>query len=274
MDMEKRVEALEAQLAEVRAQLRNAIMVQPPTTCELHTRASRLLDLLAPERGSDGRFVRVGSAFDGGYVLPEAMRFDWVLAFGIGGNCEFEEAMIERDAAVIAFDHTIEFYPADPTTVEWRREGLAPMASAECTTIASAVGEANGRLLVKLDVEGDEWASLDATPTETLTRISCLVVEFHGLDRLLMDADWQRMVAVLERVRSVFALVHVHANNAGPTFRAAGRLIPSFVECTYVHRKIVGLCAPAPGPWPTTLDTPNLPAYPDIDLTNLWASST
>jgi hypothetical protein len=206
-------------------------------------------------------------------VLPDAMAFDRVLAFGIGGNCDFEEAMVARGAAVTAFDHTIDAYPAASTTVAWRREGLAAAPADHRVTLAAAISGDDRSLLVKLDVEGDEWASLETTPPEVMARVSCLVVELHGLNRLRVDANWQRMVTVLERLRSAFALVHIHGNNAGPTFRAAGRRIPSIVECTYVNRAVVGLCEPALGPWPTSLDTPNLSAYPDIALTHLWSSS-
>ena len=273
MDTEARIEALEMHLAETRALLRNAEMVQAPVSPELDTRAGQLLSLLAPERTADGEFVRVGSAFDGGYVLPAAMSFDRVLAFGIGENCDFEEAMVARGATVTAFDHTIDAYPAVPTKTAWRRQGLAAEPAAGHLTLTAAIGEEAGSLLVKLDVEGAEWASLEATPPAAMARVSCLVVEFHGLDHLLVDAEWQRIVTVLERLENTFSLVHIHANNAGTTFRAAGRLVPSIVECTYVHRSLVGPCEPAPGPWPTALDAPNLPAHPDIELTSLWAPS-
>ena len=271
-DLTERLARLEAEVAQLRAQLRNTMMVQSPISAELDARARRLLALLAPERPAESQPVRVGSAFDGGYVIPGEIAFDEVVAFGIGANCDFEEAMADRCARVTAYDHTIDAYPAASARAVWRSVGLAEATGADRVTLADAVADADGVLLVKVDVEGDEWAALAAAPDAALGRIACLVVEFHGLDRLLLDADWQRMTSVLERLRSAFALVHIHANNAGPTFRADRRLIPSILECTFVARALVGVCTPAVGPWPTPLDTPNRPTFPDLDLTGLWTA--
>lgn len=270
-NLEQRIAVLEADLASIKAQLCNTMMVQSPADIELEARAGCLLSLLAPERDLDGtRLVRVGSAFDGGYVIPEEISFDKLLAFGIGSNCDFEEAMVGRGVEVEAFDHTIDTYPADSTQVVWRREALAASAGNGRLTLADAIEGVDGTLLVKMDVEGDEWKALDVAQEVDLKRIACLVVELHDLDRLLVDVDWQLMVSVLERVRRVFALVHIHANNAGSTFRADGRLLPSILECTYVSRTLVGACVPARGPWPTPLDAPNLSHFPDLELTELW----
>ena len=43
-------------------------------------------------------------------------------------------------------------------------------------------GDRGKRMIVKIDIEGAEWASLVATPDEVRERIDQLAMEFHGVD--------------------------------------------------------------------------------------------
>src|SRR5262249_43840590 len=76
-------------------------------------------------------------------------------------------------------------------------------------TVASQIaknGDRGKHLVVKMDVEGAELESFEATPDEVLRLTDQLVVEFH-------DVDTGRQLRVIQRLLDFFYVVNVHANN-------------------------------------------------------------
>ena len=67
-------------------------------------------------------------------------------------------------------------------------------------------GDANRRVVVKMDVEGAEWDSLLHAPDETLARIDQLAIEFHYTDE-------ERFVKTVRRLKQFFNVAHLHFNN-------------------------------------------------------------
>ena len=78
----------------------------------------------------------------------------------------------------------------------------------------SANGDAGMHLLVKMDVEGAEWASLMATPDAVFERIDQIALELHGVQ----DA---RYLATVKRLKQHFHVVSLNANNQACTPAAA-----------------------------------------------------
>ena len=77
-----------------------------------------------------------------------------------------------------------------------------------------ANGDAGKHLLVKMDVEGAEWASLMATPDAVFERIDQIALELHGVQ----DA---RYLATVKRLKQHFHVVNLNANNQACTPDAA-----------------------------------------------------
>jgi hypothetical protein len=61
-------------------------------------------------------------------------------------------------------------------------------------------------LVMKIDVEGAEWDSLNSTSEDVLNRIDQLDMEFHGVHD-------QKFVDVIKKLKKTFWLVSVHFNN-------------------------------------------------------------
>jgi hypothetical protein len=70
-----------------------------------------------------------------------------------------------------------------------------------------ANGDAGRRVVLKIDVEGAEWETFLAAPDEVLSQIDQLVVEFHWIET---DVS----IAVVERLKRFFEVVHVHFTNS------------------------------------------------------------
>jgi hypothetical protein len=117
-------------------------------------------------------------------------------------------------------------------------------------------GDRGKRLIVKMDVEGAEWASLLATPDEVLDRIDQLVIEIHGTDE-------PRFLQTIGKLKRLFHVAHFHANNAtcDPSFTP---LTSWANEVLFVNKRL-GILDPAGGlpTLPSPLDAPNHPQYRD-----------
>ena len=117
-------------------------------------------------------------------------------------------------------------------------------------------GDAGKHLVVKMDVEGAEWASLLATPDSVLDSIDQLVIEFHG-------TGGARFVDTVEKLKRHFYLVHFHANN----YSCDARLAPftSWANEVLLVNRRVGVPDGSGGVpvLPNPLDAPNKPSGRD-----------
>jgi hypothetical protein len=120
-------------------------------------------------------------------------------------------------------------------------------------------GDANKRLIVKMDVEGAEWDSFLATKDEVLNNIDQLVVEFHNVDE-------ERFVRVMQKLNRLFYIVNVHFNNC----KCLPKYAPFPTRCReilFVNKRIgkIDLKAPKRIP-PNPLTTPNCRHVPDCQI--------
>src|SRR5262249_52799609 len=117
-------------------------------------------------------------------------------------------------------------------------------------------GDADTRLIVKMDVEGSEWGSLMATPDSTLERIDQLVIELHGSD----DPSY---VTVGQNVNRFFYVVQFVGTNH-PGMKANNPSTARRKEMLLVKKRI-GVPDQNAGrpPLPNSLDAPNSETYND-----------
>ena len=126
-------------------------------------------------------------------------------------------------------------------------------------TIASQIGrngDAGRRLVLKIDVEGAEWDSLQATPEEVLERVDQMAMELHGHREA-------RFIAVLQRLKRQFHLVNVHFNNNACSEDPSP--LPAWAFQVLLVNKRLGTVdptAPSPVP-PSPLNTPDNANMPD-----------
>ena len=120
--------------------------------------------------------------------------------------------------------------------------------------------------LLKLDIEGSEWALLAAADTESLSRFPQILCELHGLANIHDDDHYAMMLKALRRLRETFEVVHVHGNNCGGRLFVADQAMPNVLELTLAHREAYAFGDDDPETFPTELDCPNDPLTPDYVL--------
>lgn len=139
------------------------------------------------------------------------------------------------------------------------------------TDIMNENGHADSdNLILKMDIEGAEWRALLDTPSSILFRFSQIVVEVHAVVSRCSGDAYSVMVYFFKHMNKDHQIVHVHANNFGGVAIFGGVFVPDVFEITWVRRRDheFSECFKV---FPTDLDMPNNPKFPDIFLGALGA---
>jgi hypothetical protein len=237
---------------------------------EIQQRVLGLLKLLRPHRAKGFAKARFGSPNDGGYILIDDFdQIDAAFSFGIEQNASWDVCVADRGVPVYQFDHTIDTAPVTRDDLIFFKKRIVAQPAPGCETINDLVAQ-HGRtgsasLILKIDIEHDEWPVFDATSVTALSCFSQIVCEFHGFG-FMIDPQWnERARRVLEKITGQFGVVHVHANNHCGLNSVANTPVPEVLEITFANRSRYRL-APTDEIFPGPLDAPNHPYLPDIRL--------
>lgn len=225
---------------------------------------------LQPVPLSNCELRRFGEPHDGGYLmcanLLGAVRAGY--SYGINGydqwGCDVSRALRMPVHQYDCFN--VERPACSGGTTIFHAECVGASRSTDDAgrifeTVAAqlqANGDAGGRLVVKMDVEGAEWDTLLAAPAGVLERIDQLVLELHG-------ASQRKYVSAVRRLKRYFHVTHVHFNNY--VCQSGLEPFPSWAyEVLFVNRRLgVAAGSPAP-PVRHPLDAPNTRERPDCQL--------
>ncbi|MBN8908954.1 MAG: hypothetical protein J0H99_20555, partial [Rhodospirillales bacterium] len=188
--------ALAAQMSEMMRLQREARRMMPsdPWGIETADRVRRVLAQLRPFRLDDPGKIRLGRPHDGGYVMVDDIASnDCAISLGIDGDVSWDLEIAQRGLTVHQFDHTVEAPPTAHPNFVFQKRRVAPDDGADRMSIDTMIGErtASGadRIILKIDIEGDEWACLEAVKASALAHCTQMICEFHHLNRLA-DPDF------------------------------------------------------------------------------------
>lgn len=249
----------------------NGELAKPASEFETQDEIKKILRLLRPYAVEGFRKARFGSPCDGGYILLDDFQgIDTAFSFGVEQNASWDVDIAKCGVTVYQFDHTVDAPITDNPRLIFARKRIFTEARPESESLPSLIRQHDKRnakpnILLKIDIENDEWAVFDTTPPEILNRFSQIVGEFHYLQGL-SDLQWRRFVTrVLEKLSDSYAVVHVHANNIGGFSNVANIIFPNVLEITFANRSMYSFSETDeifPGP----LDAPNDPSHPDLHL--------
>lgn len=229
----------------------------------------RLYAALQPVTLANCTLERIGEPADGGYLMcGNLLQVDAGYSYGISGYDGWGCGISTRLGVPV---HQYDCFDArrprcDGGQTTFHSECVAPAPSVDANgrpfdALATQVarnGHAGRRLVVKMDVEGAEWASLLETPASVLERIDQLAIEMHG-----DAADTWTQYLLVSKLKDQFHVAHLHINNYGCGNPQPP--MPSYAwEVLFVNKRI-GTLAPVQRPVlrPHPLDAPNNAAAPD-----------
>jgi hypothetical protein len=241
------------------------------TSVPAQKRILNLAKFLAPRHAVGQRKIRVGSRYDGGYVcLDDFAEISAAFSFGIGQDDHWDVDIADRGIIVYQFDHTVQSPPRLHTNCRFYRKKIVAVKDSESVeSISSLVANLSevglASIVLKIDIEHNEWQVLLSTPREDLCKFRQIICEFHGFDKIEDNEWYQQALAVLEKLNLDHQVVHVHGNNYAPWIIVGGVPFPGLLEVTYANRSCYSFGSTDES-FPISLDAPNVPDKPDLRL--------
>jgi hypothetical protein len=215
--------------------------------------------------------IRLGNNYDGGYIfIDDFTDVSLVLSCGISNDVTCDLAFADRGKQVLQFDHTVDGPPISNPKFMFRKQAIdASGATAGSVKLWDVVDQEGNRekadLLLKIDIDGDEWATFANFPLEQLKRFRQISCEFHWSSRLKDPEFFALCVVAITNIRKAFFPAHLHANNFRPFINLMGVPIPEVYEVTFVNSEIYR-SAGRQRVAPAEIDNPNNPNAPDLFL--------
>jgi hypothetical protein len=233
----------------------------------------KLIRLLSPHR-TDTPLIRMGDFGDGGYLVPDDLRgIAACFSPGVSTVASFELDVAKRGIPVFLADGSVSGPPLPIPDSHFTHRFLGPETKGRHLSLADWVAQhdpAPGRdLMLQMDIEGHEYAVLEAAPDDLLQRFRIVTLEFHRAPSLENPEFFDRAASVLMRLHRSFLPVHVHPNNCCGLLDVCGIPMPRVFEVTYLRRDRVTNPRPA-RQFPHPLDRRNVPGKDDIVLPEEW----
>jgi hypothetical protein len=233
---------------------------------------THLISKLRPV-STDKPLIRLGSEYDGGYLLPNDLD-DIVACFspGVSFCSDFEIAVSEIGIECYLADHSVDAPVFKNSRFNFIKKFIGNSIDDRFITLEDWIEDSkipDGDLLLQMDIEGYEWETLLSIKPDTLRRFRIIVLELHGFENLFDRNSYLLYKTVLEKLLTDFSVVHIHPNNAFKPIEVTGIKIPPLLEMT-LYRKgramEIGFCNDFPHP----LDSKNIPSKPEVVLPQCW----
>ncbi len=216
--------------------------------------------------------IRLGSKFDGGYVIGLIPgTYDCYISAGV-----FNEESFSRDFIKLfkmnknnsfAFDGTIDNYPYNYTRdITFIKKNINNVLNDSNTNLLPLINNFKN-IFLKMDIEGGEYPWLLSLETEHLKSFKQIVIEFHGLNDDSWNSSYDDKIKCFEKLSKTHYIIHAHGNNHA---KLTGK-IPNVIELTYIRKDLYNLDNyPNKNPLPNKyLDYPCdylNPSNPEVDL--------
>ena len=230
-----------------------------------------VLKLLRPV-ATEHALIRMGGAGDGGYLVPNDL--DGIKACfspGVDLIATFERDCIARGMRSFQIDASVEESPLVDAANVFERKYLGICNDLQMTTldrwVAEKMPDPADELILQMDIEGHEWLTLAQASEDTLRRFRIIVLELHHLDWLPIGGE-VFFRPVIEKLREIFEVVHIHANNVMEGFPVvSGDAIPPFMEVSLLRKDRVRNARPiSASQLPHVLDQDNIPDRAPISI--------
>jgi hypothetical protein len=219
--------------------------------------------------------VRIGSQFDGGYLLPDDLEgIKICFSPGVSTISDFEVDMANRGVTCYLADYSVDAPSVMHKNMHFEKKFLGDHNDDVYMTLESWVekhGQSDGDLLLQMDIEQAEYDVINCTSEQTLSRFRIITMEVHHLENLCKKEGFDRINNMFQKLSKYFEVVHIHPNNFDCVFHYLSFAIPGTLEYTFLRKdrithKDTDVIIPHP------LDTPNSTVMNDYSLPENWYS--
>ena len=232
---------------------------------------SEIHELLHISKVKGFELLRVGHDNDGGYIMVDDFASDdkTAYSFGISDDVSWDKDMASRGYDVFMYDHTIDGLPEENPRFHWSKLGIADGSTQDSRLktldelIKQNHHEDKHNMILKMDVEGAEWGFIENTSSETLSRFSQIMLEFHGIHN---PKYMGKIPAALRKLNKTHKPVHIHGQNIGHYVSVGTQTFCRQIEVSYVRRDKYDLDDDYDVLLPLSIDMPALKNFPEIYL--------
>lgn len=125
-------------------------------------------------------------------------------------------------------------------------------------------------LLMKLDVEGEEWNIFELEGLDVLKKFSQMIIEFHDLGNARRHTQYLRTLQQI--FEAGFRIAHIHGNNFAGMYNSERGSIPDVLEVTFISNG--ELRSPCLSQQELLMsDSPNNPTVSELPLAQLGSDA-
>ena len=87
-------------------------------------------------------------------------------------------------------------------------------------------------MILKMDIEGEEWNIFSDISTDILTQFKYILIEFHFSDKIV-----EKYLKVFTKINLSHQIFHLHCNNAGTLIYFNDNIICSLLEISFIIKE-------------------------------------
>lgn len=206
--------------------------------CLVDNKYSCIYNYLYPRKILGKKRKLYGTNNDGGYVLLEDLNdIKIAYSFGIGPSVDFDNELANNNIDVYMYDHTITKLPFQNQKFHYFHTGLSRKTNIEkkLKSLEQLI-EDNGHLneknmILKIDIEYNEWESLIEVPDKLLKQFKYILIEFHFKD------DFDLYKKVLKKLNKNHQIFYIHCNLCSKVKIIDDLLLCTSLEVSYIIKE-------------------------------------
>ncbi len=200
----------------------------------------KLTLLLTPSYVPVHLLERIGNTADGGYVVFSRIeKKTKLISLGVGQDISFEKELENRVSETLFFDHSVLGLPVDVRNSKFNKLMISETQELNSVSLNDVLLQSKSDfLLLKIDIEGQEWDSFNNVSESQLLKCSQVVGEFHNLHDISEKDFYKKVKLCLEKILNTHVLINVHANNWGSYIIVHGTPLPDVLELTFLRKDL------------------------------------
>jgi len=198
-----------------------------------------LYQFLCPKNVKGKTRILMGEKKDGSYVILDDFK-NVKIAYSIGVRdlIQFDKALADKGIDIYMYDHTIDKLPYENNRFHWKKIGIGGIS--ERTYNIQTLEEMmknNGHLeemnmILKMDIEGAEWNSLNDVSEKILRQFKYILLEFH----FILKFEPILFYNVLKKLYKTHQVFYVHCCPFTNAITFGNNRICQAIEVSYILR--------------------------------------
>ena len=191
--------------------------------------------------------IRIGSEYDGGYVIADGLSYDELISCGISDDVTFENDFINKyNVNCIAFDGTIDKLPENSNKrIDFIKKNISKSSTSSTTNLSEYIENKNN-LFLKMDIETNEYQWLESVTLENMNKFIQIVIEIHFpftySEELFLSLSYpmtvENKINLIKKINVTHNLIHLHPNSCCGTTNFNNITVPNVIECTFLRKDL------------------------------------